>query len=187
MANDRRDEPDSASRWPPPARSCRPRAAVACWGGSTPRTTSGIFHLPLRHFYAHCLKSGDDFAWFPGIYCGFPLHGEGQVGMYHPLHLLLYSALPFGLGLQPRIPGELPGVAGAACSSFLRRWALPRDAALFGAIVFAFGGYNAGHYFHMNSVAILAHLPWLLAAIDVDHAGPMTRGAPPGRGWRWPC
>ncbi|MHC4714716.1 MAG: hypothetical protein ACYTAN_15850, partial [Planctomycetota bacterium] len=44
---------------------------------------------------ADCLKRGTDFNWLPNIHCGFYLQGEGQAGMYHPLHLLLYRALPF--------------------------------------------------------------------------------------------
>lgn len=136
----------------------------------------GIFHLPLRHFYAQCLKSGEDFAWFPGIYCGFPLHGEGQLGMYHPFHLALYSALPFGLAFNLEFLASYV-VLLTGVFAFLRRWELPRDASLFGAIIFAFGGYNAGHYFHMNSVAIIAHLPWLLAAIDVILRGDDPRRA----------
>jgi len=135
----------------------------------------GLFHLPLRHFYAHCLKTGEDFSWFPGIYCGFPLHGEGQIGMYHPLHLALYSALPFGAAFNLEVLASYLALL-AGVFVFLRRWDLPRDAALLGAIVFAFGGYNAGHYMHMNSVAILAHLPWLLTALDV-----ILRGDDPTR------
>ncbi len=53
------------------------------------------YHLPMRYFYAQCLSSGDSFAWLPNVFCGFYLQGDGQAGMYHPLHLLLYSALPF--------------------------------------------------------------------------------------------
>ncbi len=136
----------------------------------------GLFHLPLRHFYAHCLKSGDDFSWFPGIYCGFPLHGEGQIGMYHPLHLALYSALPFGAAFNLEILASYLALL-AGVFVFLRRWDLPRDAALLGAIVFTFGGYNSGHYMHMNSVAILAHLPWLLTAFDVILRGDDPRRA----------
>ena len=136
----------------------------------------GIFHLPLRHFYAHCLAAGDDFAWFPGIYCGFNLHGEGQIGMYHPLHLLLYAAFPFGIAFNLEILSSYVALLGGM-TLFLRRWDLPRDAALFGGIVFAFGGYNFGHFFHLNSVAIIAHLPWLLWGIDEALRGEDRRRA----------
>src|SRR4051812_34704911 len=54
----------------------------------------GTIHLPLRAFYSQCLISGDSFVWHPGIFCGYYIHGEGQVGMYHPLHFAAYGLLP---------------------------------------------------------------------------------------------
>ena len=38
---------------------------------------------------------------------------------------------------------------------------------MFGAMAFTFGGFNLLHFVHPNVVAIVAHLPWLLVAIDV--------------------
>jgi len=57
----------------------------------------GSYYIPLRYFDAHCLATGNDFAWCPNLFCGYYAHGEGQIGMYHPLHLALYGALPFSL------------------------------------------------------------------------------------------
>src|SRR5262245_49292501 len=54
----------------------------------------GAFHLPLRSFYADQLVRGEPFDWCPDLYCGFYLTGEGQVGTYHPLHVLLYRVFP---------------------------------------------------------------------------------------------
>src|SRR4051812_6348478 len=54
----------------------------------------GEFHLPMRAFYANQLDRGEPFDWCPDLYCGFYLTGEGQIGAYHPLHLLLYKTLP---------------------------------------------------------------------------------------------
>src|SRR4051794_1221028 len=53
----------------------------------------GRSHLPTRSFFARCLSDGDSPLWHPGLYCGFYLHGEGQAGMDHPLHRLIYAAL----------------------------------------------------------------------------------------------
>ena len=125
----------------------------------------GPFHLPLRFFYARSLAAGDNFTWFPNLFCGFYLHGEGQVGMYHPLHLLLYSTLPltiaFNLELLPSYPFMLVGMF-----LFLQRWSIRRDAAMFGALVFAFSSCNVLRHVHLNAVAIIAHIPWLLFAIE---------------------
>ena len=39
--------------------------------------------------------------------------------------------------------------------------------ALFGAMLFAFSGFNLLHHHHVNMVAIVAHMPWLLGAADL--------------------
>ena len=44
------------------------------------------FNLPIRKFYADCLQRGDNPIWWPYIYCGFYLHGDGQTGIFHPGH-----------------------------------------------------------------------------------------------------
>ena len=62
----------------------------------------GAFHLPIRAFYAEQLARGEPFDWMPQLLSGFYLTGEGQLGGYHPLHMLLYRHLPFraALGLE---------------------------------------------------------------------------------------
>jgi hypothetical protein len=125
----------------------------------------GKFHLPLRFFYAQSLISGDNFTWFPNIWGGFYIHGEGQAGMYHPLHLILYSTLPlataFNLELLLSYPFILAGTFFLLC-----RWDIRPDGAMFGALCFTFSGFNLFHHIHPNAIAIVAHIPWLLLAID---------------------
>jgi len=124
------------------------------------------FHLPTRVFYARCLSEGHSFLWFPHEYTGVYLHGEGQAGLYHPLNWLLYRLLPldtaFNLELLRSYAFALPGFY-----FFLRRWKLERPASLLGALLATFSGFNLLHYIHLNMVGVLAHLPWLLLAIDV--------------------
>ncbi len=124
------------------------------------------YHLPFRDFYAHCLKSGDNFLWLPNVFCGFYLHGEGQVGMFHPLHLLLYKTLPLNIAYNLELLLSYPFMM-AGMFFFLRRWRIPRDASLLGALIFTFSGFNILHYMHMNSIAVGAHIPWLLLMIDI--------------------
>ncbi len=45
--------------------------------------------------------------------------------------------------------------------------ALRWDASILGAIVFAFSPFNLLRYVHLNAVQVIAHLPWLLLAIEV--------------------
>lgn len=134
----------------------------------------GAFHLPLRAFYSQQLAAGEAFDWNPEMFAGFYLSGEGQAGTYHPLHLLLYRFLPlqtaFDLECLLSYPFMLAGMY-----LFLRRWRMGRSEALFGAMVFTFGGFNLLHFVHPNVVAIVAHLTWLLVAIDVMLRGNHAR------------
>jgi len=53
-------------------------------------------HLPFRYLYREALRAGDSFLWTPAYRSGLYLYGEGEAGMAHPLHLLLYRFLPLG-------------------------------------------------------------------------------------------
>jgi hypothetical protein len=131
-----------------------------------PNDDLGIFQLTTRFFYAQSLKSGESFLWWPNAFCGYYLHGEGQVGMYHPFHLLLYRTLPFVTAFNLELLVNYPVLLGGTFF-FLRRWKLRRDAAIFGALLFTFSSFNLLHFVHPNIVAVIAHMPWLLLAIEV--------------------
>jgi hypothetical protein len=126
----------------------------------------GAYHLPIRAFYAQQLARGQAFDWMPQIFSGFYLTGEGQAGTYHPLHLLLYTILPLrsAMALEWLIgyPVMLVGTW-----LFLRRAISSNSAAMFGSVVFTFSSFNLLHFIHPNCVEIIAHIPWLLWAIDI--------------------
>ena len=124
------------------------------------------FHLPMRHLYQQALHSGDTVLWTPSILAGFYVHGEGQVGLFHPFHQLLYRVLPLGAAFNLELIANYVA-AFAGMLWFLRRLRFSHAAALFGAMLFAFSGFNLLHHHHLNMVAIVAHMPWLLVAADV--------------------
>ena len=126
----------------------------------------GAYHLPVRTFYSHCLKEGLSFLWWPDQFCGYYIHGEGQGGMLHPLHWLLYRFLPLDWAFNLEfVSGYLIAYGGMV--ALLRRWSLPWYAAFFGANCFAFSGFALIHFMHMQAIAIIGHLPWMLLAADV--------------------
>ena len=126
----------------------------------------GQFHLPVRAFYAEQLADGQPYDWMPQLFSGFYLTGEGQGGAYHPLHQLLYRVFPLraALGLEYLLPYPM---------MMLGMWLLLRrrlgrsDAAMFGGLLFTFSSFNLLHFVHPNAIAVIAHVPWLLWAIDV--------------------
>ena len=52
---------------------------------------------------------------------------------------------------------------------------LSPTAALLGGMLFAFSGFLVMHHPHVNLVAVMAHLPWLLGSIDLLIAGDRPR------------
>ncbi len=136
----------------------------------------GWFHLPMRAFYSQQLSRGEPFDWNPDLFCGFYLTGEGQVGSYHPLHWLLYRTLSLSVAFDLECWLSYPFMLFGTYL-FLRRWNLRSEAAGFGALVFTFGSFNLLHLMHLNAVAIVAHLPWLLWTIDVMLRQPVALAA----------
>ncbi|WP_169976907.1 YfhO family protein [Tautonia rosea] len=141
-------------------------AAPSLWGEVYTTEDLGFFHIPLRIFFARCLATGADPSWCPQLFCGFDLHGEGQIGLAHPWHRLLYRAFrfetAFNLEFLISYPATMLGMI-----LLLRRRGLPIDASMLGGFMAAFGGFIVFHYMHVNVVAVLAHIPFALLAIDL--------------------
>jgi hypothetical protein len=134
----------------------------------------GCFHLPLRSLYANALSAGDSLLWSSALFSGFYVHGEGQVGILHPWHLLLYRLLSLQTAFNVELIASYPA-ALAGMGFFLRRIGLDAGPSLFGALIFAFSGFNLLHLHHMNAVAIVAHIPWLLLSVEHAMAGDTPR------------
>ncbi len=135
----------------------------------------GEFHLPIRDFYSQQLARGESYDWMSSLFGGFYLTGEGQLGAYHPLHQLLYRWLPLGAAFDLELLASYPFMF-AGMLLLLRRIVGSSPAAWFGALAFTFGGFNLLHFVHPNAIAIVAHIPWLLWAIDIA-----LRSASPGK------
>ncbi len=135
-------------------------------GGLYTADDLGSFHLPARAFYAEQLARGESFDWMPDVYSGFYLTGEGQVGTYHPLHRFLYRFLPFQAALGWEYLCSYPLMLGGMYL-LLRRRLRRQDAAMVGSLAFTFSSFNLLHFVHPNAVAAVAHIPWLLAMIDI--------------------
>ncbi len=125
----------------------------------------GGYHLPMRTFYADCLARGDSPRWIPEVFCGYYLHGEGQVGQLHPLHWIAYRLLSLSSAFNLELLINYPLLVLGTYLLLVRR-GLPRSAALFGGLLFGYSGFNLTHLMHVNMVAVVTHLPWLLLAID---------------------
>jgi hypothetical protein len=128
------------------------------------------FHLPMRFLYRQALHANDTVLWTPAIFSGFYTHGEGQTGLFHPWHQLLYRALPLASAFDLELIANYVAAFGGMWW-LLRRLRFGHPAALCGAMLFAFSGFTLLHHHHLNMVAVVAHMPWLLAAADLVIAG----------------
>lgn len=125
----------------------------------------GYYSIPLRSYFAQCLAAGQRPDWCPALFGGFSLYGEGG-GFAHPVIRVLYGTLPLDMALNSEVIGPYP-VMLVGFALLLTRWGLRRDAALFGGLVYAFGGQNILQYIHTSVSSLLGHLPWVLLCIDV--------------------
>ena len=133
---------------------------------STTVPTSTRFHIPVRAFYQNALLNDNGFLWYPYSFRGYHIHAESQSAFYHPLNLLSYKYFSFATAFNLEFIRSYIFLLGGGLF-LLSRMGLGLGPAMFGSLIFAFSGFNLLHYMHFNVVGAIAHIPWLLLAIDV--------------------
>jgi hypothetical protein len=153
-------------------------AVPLCTGKIFPFGDMAAFHVPLRLLYQQALTSGSSFLWTSDLGNGIYVHGEGQAGLAHPLHLVLYRLLPLGVALNLEMLASY-GLAFSGMWLLLRRLGIGVESSVAGAMLFAFSGFNLLHLNHLNMVAVVSHIPWLLWTADLllHESTPRTRAA----------
>ncbi len=138
--------------------------------------TGDLLHwnYPLRDFFATAVGSGQRLWWMPTMFGGFDVAGEGQLGEFHPLHWVLYGLLPLDRAFAIEL--VLPYLAMFAGTWLFLGCRVDSGAAAFGAMLFTFCGFNLSHVVHMNMVAVVAHIPWLLWTSERLVAATTARG-----------
>jgi hypothetical protein len=120
----------------------------------------------MRHLYSEALRHGESILWTPAVYAGYYLFGEGQLGMAHPWHLLLYRFLPLTVAFNVEMISSYV-VMFAGVVLLLKHIGLSKESCWFGSITFTFSGYNLFHLVHPNIIATVAHIPWLILVAHV--------------------
>lgn len=121
-----------------------------------PRATDIIaFGLPFRLGLQKALRAGTIPLWTPEIFCGFPLHAEGEGGFLHPVVLATSLLLPPPQALTWTILLSL-AAAGLLLMLYARELGLSWGASLLAACCFAFGGHNVLKIHHPNHLLALA-------------------------------
>ncbi len=134
--------------------------------------------IPWRIFYSTCLDAGDPGFWNPHLYRGYDHLGEGQSGLLHPAHILLYALADVPFAIMCEMALYIPFAAAGMVMWLRRSFRLNQTAALFGGGAFSFSTFFYAHYPHVNLLWIAAHLPWLLCFADTCLRSPSNRTAP---------
>ncbi|MEQ1760241.1 MAG: YfhO family protein [Vicinamibacterales bacterium] len=176
MSNESHRRERAVILWPVLAVS----VAMLVWMGRSLVTgqipfTGDLLHwnYPIRDFFAGALARGQRVWWMPSIFGGFDVAGEGQLGVFHPMHWLLYRVLPLDRAFA--IEMVLPYVVIFSGTWLFLRRMIGAAPAAFAAMLFTYSGFTLSHGVHMNMVAVVAHLPWLLWVIDRTLAASSTR------------
>ena len=124
-----------------------------------------LYFYPYWHAAATALRAGRVPLWNPDIFMGAPFLANSQAGFFYPLNWPLWLLLPAPYAVSATI---VLHVIIAGVGTYLagrRTLALARPAALFGAVLFALGGYLTAQVEHVNQLQGLAWLPWLFVVV----------------------
>lgn len=122
------------------------------------------YYLPNWIYLSHALRTGGLSFWCPGIYCGFPLFADSEMGLFYPLNPLLLFLPPLAGFTYSLVFHYLLG--GCFLYLYCRRIGLSRPASLFAALPFMLGGFFLAHLVHPNAVATAAWMPLFLYLLE---------------------
>lgn len=121
-----------------------------------------LFYFPLAEWVGEQLHAGIFPLWLPGIFTGYPIFADGELGLaYLPQVALLYLLpTPLAIVWLRVLHAFLAGLFTYLYLKTLRLEPLP---ALGGALVFAFGSFLTAQMHHENVVRSAIWLPAVLA------------------------
>ncbi|MEW6553328.1 MAG: glycosyltransferase [Actinomycetota bacterium] len=122
------------------------------------------YYYPAWTYFSQAFRAGWPSWWNPGMYCGFPLFADSEMGLFYPLNLLLFQ-LPATAGFNYSIILHYL-LGGCFTFAYCRRIRLSRPASLFVSIPFVLGGFFLAHIVHPNAVATAAWMPIFLYCLE---------------------
>ena len=129
-----------------------------------------IYYHPLRAMVAESLRQGRWPVYNPREATGAPLMADPQSAVMFPaswLFVAMDAKRAYSLSIFLAF-----AAAGSGAYLYLRKLALVRPAATFGAIAFMFCGFMVGHRVHLAMIQTAAFLPWGLWCIETLRTRP---------------
>jgi hypothetical protein len=134
-----------------------------------------LFYFPLSSWVSQQLHAGNFPLWLPGIFTGYPIFADGELGLAYVPQLGLLAMLPANLAMVwLRVLHVF--LAGALTFAYLRTLRLQPLPALGGALVFAFGSFLSAQLHHENVVRSAIWLPAVLLCLERATQQSGTRG-----------
>jgi hypothetical protein len=124
-----------------------------------------LFYYPLAQWVGQQLHEGVFPLWLPGIFTGYPIFADGELGLAYLPQVALLGLLPAPVALVwLRVLHVF--LAGLFTYLFLRGLRLDPLPALGGGLVFAFGSFLTAQMHHENVVRSATWLPAVLGCVD---------------------
>lgn len=124
-----------------------------------------LFYYPLAQWVSQQLHAGVFPLWLPGIFTGYPIFADGELGLAYLPQVALLAVLPAPLALVwLRVLHVF--LAGLFTFFYLRNLRLDPLPALGGGLVFAFGSFLTAQMHHENMIRSAIWLPALLTCVD---------------------
>ncbi|MGI9144966.1 MAG: hypothetical protein ACR2IK_00190 [Chloroflexota bacterium] len=123
------------------------------------------FYFPLAEWVGQQLHAGVFPLWLPGIFTGYPIFADGELGLAYLPQALLLNLLPAPLAMVwLRILHVF--LAGLFTYLYLKTLRLDPLPALGGSLVFAFGSFLTAQMHHENIVRSAVWLPAVFACAE---------------------
>jgi hypothetical protein len=124
-----------------------------------------LFYFPLAHWVGQQLQSQVYPLWMPGIFTGYPIFADGELGLAYVPQVALLSLLPAPVAMVwLRVLHAF--LAGLFTYLYLRTLRLDPLPGLGGALVFAFGSFLSAQMHHENIVRSAVWLPAVLLCVE---------------------
>jgi len=124
-----------------------------------------LFYYPLAQWVGEQLHAGVLPLWLPGIFTGYPIFADGELGLAYLPQVALLSWLPAPLAMVwLRVLHVF--LAGLFTYLFLRTLRLDALPSLGGALIFAFGSFLSAQMHHENVVRSAVWLPAVLLCLE---------------------
>src|SRR3989339_610946 len=122
-------------------------------------------NYPYRHLLSQSIKKLEIPVWSNLIWCGYPLHAEGQGGFFYPLNILIFFLFPPDVGFNLSIIINFI-LCGLFSFLFFSEISLKKQTAIFSATIFSFSGFFFCHIQHLNMLNSVIWFPLIFYFIE---------------------